>query len=420
MIGPTIPPFVDGSPDDRLLATMQYVAGDAQTQLMETGQLPADLKGLIDAANAREDGELRSFVGRYAERSVPQNITYLRLSSSSIRLCGAFQQASSGQEFAWPYYDFAIELESALAFPHPAGRHCYDIPLQTIDAATRNDALLFRKLDTIATAAECYYADKSVLPQTIDDARLFIGRDVTVGRLPECNSINTGLLNAVDVEYSDQGGAVVRMCASFQRAYDSAQKFALIFDPRRNARFVELGTSQSQAGRRCYDIGMLVPDPVPPTTVERWEDPLKVENAAPSDKESLSQDKRAIGDVSNVLRLARCGYTFAGAAADTLEQAVQTVSQVGEAADRYNCDWVPRYFSSSGNAPVASYEKIDDDDVRVCVNYARARPIPLALEYYYDGLSSWPVSLPELQRAIPQPGRHCYAVRLTRIGSGVI
>lgn len=161
---------------------------------------------------------------------------------------------------------------------------------------------------------------------------------------------------------------------------------------------------------------LLAPDPKSNVTMPVWDDaevgvehlPLRVQAAA-------RKDKRAIGDVVNVLRLARCAYTIDGSAKNTFEEALETIRSRPALARRYECEWAPSYFSDPQNAPVVSYERLGIADVRVCADFKRSWTNVLALDYYAEALEQWPLSLPELQRSVAS-GHTCYSVSLSRIG----
>lgn len=381
----------DGSPDDRVLATMQDIAWDAQTALDETGDLP-------DVPDSSES-----------------IVAYERIGRSGIRLCGNFQRASFGQAVAHPFFDVVVRLQRELARPHAAGLHCYDIALETTAPEVRQDALLFRQMNAAATAAECAFTATARLPPTIAEAKALSQQQ---RHDPACH-IPALPPDHQDIDYAPLGDASIRLCADFRRGYASGQP-ARLFDPARDARFAELAQARSELGRRCYAIRMAVPDPAAEIPGSTWDEPLEVEQLPAAIRGAAAQDKRAIGDAVNVLRLARCAFTLGGAAPSTIEDAIRTIAASPRVAERRHCDWAPHYFAVADNSPVASYESTGDGRVRVCAHFRRAWERPLALNYYGQALADWPMSLAELQRPISEPSRHCFSTRLTAIGSGAV
>lgn len=390
----------DERPDDRVLVTMQQIASAAQTVLDETGEVPNSL-----------DDVLRAVYPNYPQR----RISYQRIRATTIRLCGEFIKPSSGQVTARPFSDVSVSLLPGLTAPRPAaGRHCYDVMLESTEPSLREDALLFREMNAAATAVECVFSASAVLPSMIPTEDTLRGREFSD---PACWPRKFIVRVHQQVEYAPIGAAAIRLCAKFRRGYFTSGKPARVFDPRSDARFDELAQTRPEPGRRCYALKMLLPDPqreVPPAA---WDEPIDVEALPIAMRAAAAQDKRAIGDVVNVLRLARCALTMSTGAPSSVEEAIRVVALRPRIAERYECDWVPRYFAS--NFPVASYEQIESGRVRVCAGFRHAWDRPLALNYHREALTDWPTSLPELQRAISGPGRHCFTVRLTAIGSGV-
>lgn len=166
------------------------------------------------------------------------------------------------------------------------------------------------------------------------------------------------------------------------------------------------------------DVRLFAQGPIANATMPVWDDaevgvehlPLRVQPAA-------RKDKRAIGDVVNVLRLARCAYTIDGSAKNTFEEALETIRSRSALARRYGCEWAPSYFGRPQNAPVVSYERLGVAKVRVCANFERSWTNVLALDYYAGALENWPTSLPELQGSVAS-GHTCYSVSLSRNGDG--
>jgi hypothetical protein len=395
----------DGSPDDRLLAAMQNVARKAQIALDETGESPSSLEELLSA--------------RGIDTEVPRlGLSYDRLGDSSIRLCGEFERRSSGQATARPFNDVTVGLQPELAGPRPrAGHHCYDIALQSTDPALRADALFFRDMNAVATAAECAFSATGSLPATISDA-------ATLGQRqrddPACGAQAPAERAGGDLEYVPIGPESIRLCAPFHRGYDASDRPARVFDPVRDARFDTLTQPRPEAGRRCYTIRMLLPDPLQDSPVSIWDEPLDEGSLPAAMRGAAAHDKRAIGDVVNVLGLARCALTMSDRVPRTIEDALRVTALRPRIAERYGCDWARSYFAQRSNSPVATYQPINDERVRVCARFLAAWRQPLALDFYGEALEEWPTSLPELQQPISRAGRRCFDVRLTAIGSGVL
>ncbi len=410
----------DGTPDDRLLARMQTIVSEAQLDVDEMGEAPASIDLLIDRVRAREDGRLKREWDKYeGELAPPSGLKYQRLDLSTLRLCGVFGHASTGQSFAAVYSDFFVGLHEDLSTPRPrAGTHCYEVHLRTTEPSARRDALVFRALNELAMAAECASLEMGTAPPTLDALRSAIGKNVIVDRPPSCNALDLNLLARPGIEYEPVGQRRVRLCGDFERRYDASQNLMDIFDPYRDASFPELAETRTDAGRRCYEVRLLAPDPKSQATIPAWNDSeVGVEHLPVSAQAAARKDKRAIGDVSNVLRLARCAYTIEGSARNTFEEALETIRSRPALADRFGCQWAPNYFAAPQNAPVVSYERVGIADVRVCANFEGSWSNVLALNFYTEALDDWPESLPELQRSVAS-GRSCYSVSLSRIGDG--
>ncbi|MEO0982832.1 MAG: hypothetical protein AAFX03_09305 [Pseudomonadota bacterium] len=395
---------LDGSPDDRLLATMQYVALDAQTVLDETGDLPNSLSDLMAAVN------------RPSLNGADIGVSYSRLGPHSVQLCGDFEKRSSGQAIAQPFSDVAIELAPDLVTPRPErGHHCYDVRLESTAMEIRNDALLYRELNAAATAIECSFWAIGDLPTDIAEAKTLAVQERDD---PACRALSFKVLSNEAIRYSVVEEATIRLCAEFRRSFHRSDASIRLFDPRTDSRFFELAQERPEAGAHCYEIRLLLPDPPQPSPAIVWDEPLDVESLPSSQRDAANRDGRAIGEVVNVLRLMRCAFTIGSATPVTIQDAIQTIPLDSPVAKRYNCGWVPSYFSNLRNPYTATYEPLDDGEVRVCAQFELAWKHPLALHYYGRALEKWPSSLPELQRSLGEPGLHCFTVQLTKIGSG--
>lgn len=371
---------------------MQSLVGAAQRELDETGDLPAAI-------------------------DTPAEITYERVSASEVRLCGTFQNASQGQAHAMPFFDVVVGLNQALTVPRSRpGSHCYNVALDTVDESARADAIVFRRMNAIATAVDCAFSASGVVPDAVEDAGPFVGRNAGLRLPPACSIINIDALTQSDISYAPTDDGIVRLCGLFQRGYDGSAPAGRIFHPQRDARFPELTAIRSETGLRCYDIQLRWPETSAAISAARWGDPIEMESLSGEHRREAEHDKREIGDVVNVLRLARCAYTMSRVAPETLPEAVALIAQRPGVADRYNCGWAAYYFSESRHAPVVGYERIDRANVTVCATFRRSWPTPLALNFYDEALTKWPTSLPELQRPVAEPGRHCYSAHLTSIG----
>ena len=123
----------DGTPDDRLLASMEQISFGAQTVLDETGELPPSLIELINLLWHRVPDEKNI------------DVSYQRVGPSDLKLCGDFKKWSQGQSRAQPFNDVSWQLRSELTAPRQkSGFHCYDIKLSATANDTRLDALLYR------------------------------------------------------------------------------------------------------------------------------------------------------------------------------------------------------------------------------------------------------------------------------------
>ncbi|WP_017930653.1 hypothetical protein [Robiginitomaculum antarcticum] len=393
----------DGTPDDRLLTTMQYIALDAQKALDETGQIPDSLKELLKILGRPEQDEI--------------GVSYERLGPSTISLCGDFEKRSGGQKTAHPYFDVSWELDEELTTPRPVkGRHCYDMNLEMTEGVIRHDALLYREMDARATAIECAFGVAGDIPRDIQHARELSAQNRAD---PSCSPALSFLWQPDQtLQFSKLDSSTVKLCAEFAGTYDPSREPARIFDPKTDARFSVLAQKRPNAGKFCYLIKMLFPDP--PATIPTFttNEPFGEESVPEKQRDEVIKDKRAIGDVVNILRLARCAHSIKGAPPASIDDAIQTIVSNPSVARRYSCGWAPSYYHPTNNTPVATYTSIDDGKVRVCAEFQNAWKHPLALVYSSSALADWPRSLPELQRSFNEPGQHCFEVQLSAIGSG--
>lgn len=310
-----------------------------------------------------------------------------------------------------------VGIEPELAGPRPArGLHCYDVALEETELAEREDALVFRQMNAVATATQCAFSATSHFPESIPAAEV-LGEQQRDD--PACRVRDFLAQPRQDIAYASVDDSTIRLCAVFNRSYGAYDAPARVFDPRRDARFAELAEVRPETGRRCYSIRMLLPDPITEAPASPWDEPMDLEVLPMSMRSAAIQDRSAIGDAVNVLRLARCAFTVNGALPSTFEEAVQVIVRRPHVAERYNCEWAPNYFGDARNSPTATYERLDGSRVQVCTLFQKAWERPLELSYYGEALREWPTSLPELQRSISVPGRHCFTVLLTAIGSGV-
>lgn len=393
----------DGTPDDRLLTGMQQIAWDTQSALDETGELPRSLSDLLKLHKIP------------APDGADIGISYHRLGHSSLRLCGDFQKRSLGQKIARPFNDYSLELHPDLTAPRPkSGNHCYDIDLQSTDMTVRHDALLYRDLNAAATTVECTFLATGEFPKNLADAKTLSPQKRDT---PACRVREFLRTSGQSINYSMIDNATIGLCAEFKSAYSPSGELASLFDPRRDARFSEFAQKRLSPGKFCYAIKVLLPD-LPAAIPEYvWDAPFDTESAPEEQRDAVIADKRAIGDIVNVLRLARCGYTMGGATPETIEGAIRTIAAHRPVARRYGCGWAPSYFAQ--NPPIPTYEPRDNGKVRVCAQFQKAWEQPLALGYYGRALENWPRSLAELQRPLKEPGRQCFTVQWTPIGSGL-
>ncbi len=397
----------DGTPDDRLLATMEQISYGAQTVLDETGELPPSLTDLITLLWNRAPNEKNI------------DVSYQRLGPSDIKLCGDFRKRSYGQTRAHPFNDVSWQLRPELTAPRPkSGLHCYDIKLSATANDTRKDALLYRELDDAITAAECSFSATGNLPISLAAAQTL---RIQERNDPACRGQDFLGQSNQTLKYSVVDQSTIKLCTEFLQGYSPAANKISIFDPSRDSRFVELAQERSEPGKFCYSVKMFLPDPLAVESAFVWDEPLDVENYSDEKRPAAFKDKRTIGDIVNVLRLARCAFSMKGKAPSSFDDAVRIIEQSSpEVARRSSCGWAPSYFCASYNYPVATYEAIEENKVRVCAEFDSGWEHPLALHFYGSALETWPTSLPELRGPIAEPGNHCFDVILTKIGSGTI
>lgn len=398
--------FRDGSPDDRLITTMQYLAWDAQTVMDETGELPVSITGLLKVLN------------RPALDETDIDVSYVRLGDSNIQLCGDFKEQSSGQTTAQPYFDVGVHLRPELTAPRPKpGLHCFDIELVRTASDKRVDALLYRELDAAATAIECAYWATNKLPGTLATAKKLSlqKRDTSA-----CSNVREFLGQSnQSFEYSAIDETTTRLCAKFRSSYVESGEQLRLFDPRGDSRFFELAQERPDSGDFCYSIKMLRPDSTAAVPTFAWPEPPSYAESSNKRPNDIAKDKRAIGEVVNILRLVRCAFSMGEATPKTINEAIQTIASHPQIARRYSCGWAPSYFGDYGNFPDATYYPGENGEVRVCAQFLNSWKRPLSLNYSARAAAQWPTSLPELQRSIKEPGRQCYSVELTAVGSGL-
>jgi len=396
----------DGTPDDRLLASMEQISFGAQTVLDETGNLPTSSIELIN------------LLWNPVPNAEKIDVSYQRLGPSDIKLCGDFRKRSQGQTRAHPFNDVNLQLRSELTAPRPkSGLHCYDIKLSATANDTRLDALLYRELDDAITAVECSFSATGNLPNSLAEAQTL---RVQERDDPACRVKDFLGQSNQTLKYSVIDQSTIKLCTEFRQSYIPTPNRVAFFDQSRDARFLELSQERSEPGKFCYSIKMFLPDPsAEPTFV--WDEPLDVDSYSDEKRTAAIKDKRTIRGIVNVLRLARCAFSMNGNAPKSVDDAVRTIEQSPpEVARRSNCGWAPSYYSASYNYPVATYEVVEENKVRVCAEFDSGWEYPLALGFYGNAQKTWPTSLAELQRPIAEPGDHCFDVILTKIGSGTI
>lgn len=340
-----------------MLATMQQVAQDSQKALDETGEVPASLADLTQLLHPDQAGPLYL------------SVSYQRTGRNGIRVCGEFAAPSSGQTEVWPLSDVRVLLRPEFSAPHPSGHHCYDVKLEDTETATRLDALLLREMNSAATAVECIFIATSVLPRTIpklDAASELKSKD------PACVPPKFIARPSQIVEYVPIDSRSFLLCGNFAKGYSSVDKPSRVFDPMRDARFDILTRPRPQGGRHCFTIAVLLPDPTAQLPTSAWSETIDIDSLPAEKRNAARRDKRAIGDLVNTLRLARCGFTMGGTPPPTIRQAIQTVSSRPGISKRYECDWVTNYYAEATNFPSASYESVDETRIRVCANFSAA------------------------------------------------
>ncbi|WP_033314781.1 ubiquitin family protein [Robiginitomaculum antarcticum] len=400
--------FQDGTPDDRVLAAMQSIVWDADAALVETGVLPNILEDL---------SKVHNWPGSI-EPDYP--ISYRGLNDSGIELCAEFENPSKGQDIARPFFDVMVGLHLDLSTSREkSGLYCYTINLVKPPDNERHDGLLYRELNAAATSLECSFSATSKLPSDDVDVQRFIDHNLAK------NSCNIGKFvgkfigkSGQQIRYSNISENTFQLCAEFKEAYSFADKPLPVFDPQQDSRFAEFIQERDEAGEFCFEIKMLRPEIPASEPLYQWEDYIDVQSYPIKQRASIKKDKRAIGDAVNVLRLVRCAYTIDGSVPVSIDQAIQTVAQSPNVAERYICGWIPSFYEAPYNSPVAKYEPIDDRQIRVCAQFENVWEQPLKIHFSGGAVKNWPTSLHELQKPIENPGRHCYAVSLTAIRSG--
>lgn len=289
----------------------------------------------------------------------------------------------------------------------------------------RLDDMTMARVVHLSRVAQCAYNLTGTTPATVQEGQEISARSAATGADDGCAGVRasrradpagTGAAPGApdDATYEKLDDSHVRLCDVFRRPFDPKGSNVESFNPLHDAYHPELTAARPTGGKHCYDITMI--DEAKPSGLS-WQETIDVEALPPEIAWGAIADKRSIGDVSNVLRLARCARQIIGEAPQSFESGLAAVASEPAASGRHNCDWAPSYFGNADNVPTVTYSRIDANTVSVCATYRHAWPVPLRLNFYDSALTEWPGSAPALQGPV-EAGRHCYEVVLPELRPG--
>lgn len=281
----------------------------------------------------------------------------------------------------------------------------------------RLDEIAMERIMQASQLVQCAFNLSGAAPATIEEAGKIVSSGAAAGTLPNCpyypdttaNQIGQGSNPAApgDTTYEKVSNTSVRYCGNFRRPFAPSKPAQP--DYRRDDYFG--GSWQDprpKAGPHCYEVDLIRMN----GAEMRWDDTIAIEALPPDVRNKAEADKRAIGDVVNVLRMARCARDISGEAPASFAAGIETI-RAAKIPHPHNCSWAPSYFDDPNNVPVVSYSKNDNGMVSVCADYAMAWPTPLRLDYYAEALDNWPGNLAELQQSV-EAGHHCYTIDLIK------
>lgn len=422
---------IRASADEAMLLDMDELVHAAQCAYALTGEAPASVEDIAALLTERQlpfgynpctghnvimHAPMPGRTGSEAVRAINQriaNLTHLRpqlsrVDAAHIELCGEFEAPSKGQQSITIAFDAFVVLDTpVLTQPHAAGRVCHTIDVSLpYSAEELRDASRLATLDAVATATECAFTEGG-LPDTlqeIGDIILDPGRGSDPRRCDVRNS-HLAATTSPDITYRPLSDTSAELCADFETSGPPSAALRAHFDMEDLVHFHELTAVRTAAGRHCYVIKM--EDDLEQSVEPRWNDPVRIESLPIELQAAARQDKRAIGDVFNLLRLARCAWLMDGKTPDSFANAVEATHMRSARAHRHRCDWVPEFFDNPDNAPVARYSRIDARHVRVCADFASEWPEPLRLNYSGRVIRGWPGNLLAFSRPV-SPGETCY------------
>jgi len=424
------PVDVAASPDESLLLDMDELAHAAQCAYILTGTAPASKGEIADtltrgpmpfgynpctSLNVVMHAPMPGRTGSEMVRAITQrlaNLSHLkpeltRIDDRQIQVCGVFDAMSDGQDSIAVAYDAIALLDTPiLTGPHKAGHACFVIDVSLPYAFEElRDASRLAMMDAIAGAAECALND-SELPATlreIADAILDLGRGPDPRRC-DIRNAHLAATTTTDISFRRLTPASIELCTSFETTGETSPALLADFDVHDRVRFPELMSRRPAAGRHCYAIALATDaqDDREPS----WNTPIDIESLPAELRDDAGKDRRAISDIFNLLRLARCARQTSGATAGSMEDAVAAIAARSGLARRLGCEWAASHFADPSNAPAATYVRLNDRQVRVCASFARAWQQPLQLNYRGRTTLDWPGNLPALNQPV-QPGERC-------------
>lgn len=422
---------IAASPDESLLLDMDELVHAAECAFLINGSAPAS-KG--EVANTLAQGmmpfgynactglnvvmhaPMPGQTGSEMVRAITQrlaNLSHLRpdltrIDDRQIRLCGNFDNQSDGQRNIAVAYDTIVALDTpVLTGPHAAGNVCFTVDVGLPYAFEElRDASRLATMDAIAGAAECALSEGElpVSLREIADIILDLGRGPDMRRC-DVRNIHLAATTTTDISFRRLGPASIELCTSFETMGETSAALQADFDVQDRVHFAELMAPRPAPGPHCYAIA-LTADPEDDRE-PAWDEPIDLESLPVELRGDADKDRRAIGDVVNLLRLARCARLIGGTTAESFEAAIAAIDARSGLAQRHGCDWAADHFGNADTAPVASYGRIDDTRVRVCAEFARAWAQPLQLDYSGRATLEWPGNLPALNQPV-EPGERCY------------
>lgn len=124
----------------------------------------------------------------------------------------------------------------------------------------------------------------------------------------------------------------------------------------------------------------------------------------PGDARAERFDDIVAQEMQQTAAAAQCAYWLSGKAPASVTQIEAVIQDKRAEADKLNC--LSTTLQDNGSTRVV-YSAVDNDHIRLCGDFRRASSRPdKSLDYW------WSDQFPELRRARPQAGSHCFDIQL--------